>query len=187
MTLKETAAATDAFPLGSFPSVLLWSRYLPIAAASWRPLAGRNRSRMVMSNVTNVGANMKHVSLLPLVFLLTTSSAVFAQEPSAGPETSAPSTGQGSSGGHHGMMTPNEQLARMTKRYNLSADRQNEIKPVLLAQQARMQELRGDSSLPPDERKAKMQSILNHSNTRVESILNDDQKKQFEQDHQSTQ
>jgi protein CpxP len=126
---------------------------------------------------------MKHVSLLPLVFLLTTSSAVFAQEPSVGPETSAPSTGQG----HHGMMTPNEQLARMTKRYNLSADQQNEIKPVLLAQQARMQELRGDSSLPADERKAKMQSILNDSNTRVESILNDDQKKQFEQDHQSTQ
>jgi protein CpxP len=50
-----------------------------------------------------------------------------------------------------------------------------------------MQEMQGDSSLSPDERKAKMRSIRSDSNTKIESFLNDDQKKQFEQDHQSTQ
>jgi protein CpxP len=130
---------------------------------------------------------MKHASLLPLVLVLATTSVVFAQEPSTASQTSAPPSGQGPGGGNHGMMSPNEQLARMTKRYNLSANQQNEIKPILLGQQAQMQEMHGDSSLSPDERKAKMRSIRSDFNTKIESILNDDQKKQFEQDHQSTQ
>jgi periplasmic protein CpxP/Spy len=130
---------------------------------------------------------MKHASLLPLVLVLATTSAVFSQEPNTASQTSAPPSGQGSGGGNHGMMSPNEQLARMTKRYNLSANQQNEIKPILLGQQAQMQEMYGDSSLSPDERKAKMRSIRSDYNTKIESILTDDQKKQFEQDHQSTQ
>jgi periplasmic protein CpxP/Spy len=50
-----------------------------------------------------------------------------------------------------------------------------------------MQLLRQESSLSPDEKKAKMQSIRSDSNSKIEAILNDDQKKQFEQDHQSMQ
>ena len=38
-----------------------------------------------------------------------------------------------------------------------------------------------------DEKKAKMQSIRSDVNSKIEAILNDDQKKQFEQDHQSMQ
>ena len=75
----------------------------------------------------------------------------------------------------------------MTRRYNLSADQQNQIKPILMDQQQRMQSLRQDSSLSPEEKKAKMQSIRSDSNSKIEAILNDDQKKQFEQDHQSMQ
>ena len=83
------------------------------------------------------------------------------------------------------MMDPAQQLAGMTKRYNLSADQQNQVKPVLMDQQQRMQSLRLDSSLSPDEKKAKMQSIRSESNSKIEGILNEDQKKQFEQDRQS--
>ncbi len=85
------------------------------------------------------------------------------------------------------MMDPAQQLAGMTKRYNLSADQQNLVKPILADQQQQMQLLRLDSSLSPDEKKAKMQSIRSDSNKKIEAILTDDQKKQFEQDHQSTQ
>lgn len=71
--------------------------------------------------------------------------------------------------------------------YNLSTDQQNQVKPILMDQQQRMQLLRLDSSLSPEEKKAKMQSIRSDSNAKIEAILNDDQKKQFEQDHQSMQ
>ena len=121
---------------------------------------------------------------------LVCSAHVFAQqakEPDFPPETSAPPPEQGPGGGHRGMMDPAQQLAGMTRRYNLSADQQSQVKPILLDQQKQMQLLRLDTSLSPDEKKAKTQSIRSDSNKKIEAILNDDQKKQFEQDHQSTQ
>jgi len=112
---------------------------------------------------------------------------VFAQEPGFPPETLAPPPEQGPGGGHRGMMDPDQQLVSMTKRYNLSADQQSQIKPILVSQEQQRAALRGDSSLSPEDRKEKMQSIRSDSNTKIEAILNDDQKKQFEQDQQRMQ
>ena len=112
---------------------------------------------------------------------------VLAQEPGFPPETSAPPPQPGPAWNHRGMMDPAQQLAEMTRRYNLSTDQQNQVKPILMDQQRRMRLLRLDSSLSHDERKAKMLSILSDFNSKIEAILNDDQKKQFEQDHQSMQ
>jgi Spy/CpxP family protein refolding chaperone len=110
----------------------------------------------------------------------------FAQD--TGPETSAPPPVQGAGGGHRGMMMdPDQQLTRMTKRYNLSADQQSQIKPILASQQQQMQALHGDSSMSREDRMAKMQSIHSDSNSKIEAILNADQKKQFEQDQQRMQ
>ena len=84
-------------------------------------------------------------------------------------------------------MDPDQQLASMTKRYNLSADQQSQIKPILVFQQHQMQALRGNSLLSREDRMTKMQSVRNDSNAKIEAILNDDQKKQFEQDQQRMQ
>jgi len=108
---------------------------------------------------------------------------VFAQEPGANPETPAPPP----MGGHRGMMDPAQQLDGMTKRYNLSADQQTQLKPILASQQQQMQALRGDSSLSRDDRMAKMQSIHADTKTKIEAVLNDDQKKEFEADQQKMQ
>ena len=119
---------------------------------------------------------------------LVCSAEVFAQQPKFPPETSAPPPEQGPGGGHRrGMMDPAQQLAGMTKRYNLSADQQNQVNPILVDQQQQMLLLHLDSSLSLDEKKAKMQNIRSDSDNKIAAILNDDQKKQFEQDHQSTQ
>ena len=56
---------------------------------------------------------------------------VFAQEPGLPPETAAPPP----TPGHRGMMDPAQQLEGMTKRYNLSADQQTQLKPILASQQ----------------------------------------------------
>ena|ERR1035438_8807514 len=117
-----------------------------------------------------------------LVASLACCAPAFAQEPGSPPETSAPPPKQGPSGGQHGTMDPDEQLARMTTRYSLTAEQQDQVKPILMDQQQRMQLLRLDSSLSPDEKKAKMQTIRSDSNAKIKAVLNDDQKKQFEQD-----
>jgi hypothetical protein len=83
------------------------------------------------------------------------------------------------------MMDPAQQLTEMTRRYDLSTDQQNQLKPILMDQQRRMRLLRLDSSLSPDEKKAKMLNILSDFISKTEVILNDDQKKQFEKDYQS--
>jgi hypothetical protein len=80
------------------------------------------------------------------------------------------------------MMDPDEQLARMTTRYSLTTEQQEQAKPILISQQHQMQALREDTSLSRGDRMAKMQTIRTDSSAKIKAILNDDQKKQFEQD-----
>jgi periplasmic protein CpxP/Spy len=117
-----------------------------------------------------------------LIVGLAFGAQAFAQEPGSPPETSAPPPTQGPSGGHNGMMDPDEQLARMTTRYSLTAEQQDQIKPILVSQQHQIQGLREGTALSRQDRIAKMQAVRSDSNVRIKAILNDDQKKQFEQD-----
>jgi protein CpxP len=111
-------------------------------------------------------------------------AAAFAQD-APPPDASA----QGPGGGRMGRMpmTPDEQLARMTKRYNLSADQQTQIKPILADEQQQMMSLRQDSSMSRDDKMAKMKTIREDSRTKIEAILNDSQKQQFAADQQRMQ
>lgn len=104
-------------------------------------------------------------------------ASAFAQDPAGAPETTAPPA-------HRGTMDPAQQLQGMTKRYNLSTDQQTQLKPILEANQQQIQALRGDSSLSREDRMGKMQSIHADTKTKIEAILNDDQKKQFEADQE---
>lgn len=113
-------------------------------------------------------------------------AAAFAQDNPA-PDASAqqPGNGQGRMG--HMQMTPDERLAQMTKRYNLSADQQTQIKPILADQQTQMMALRQDSSLSREDKMAKMKGIRDDSNTKIQAILNDSQKAKFAEDQQKMQ
>jgi periplasmic protein CpxP/Spy len=117
-----------------------------------------------------------------LVAGLVCGAQAFAQEPGSPPETSAPPPKQGPSGSQRGMMDPDEQLARMTTRYSLTTEQQDQVKPILVTQQHQIQQLRDDTALSREDRTAKMQTIRSDSNAKIKAILNDDQKKQFEQD-----
>jgi Spy/CpxP family protein refolding chaperone len=110
-------------------------------------------------------------------------AAAFAQD--APPPDASAQQGGGRMG--RGPMTPDEQLARMTKRYNLSSDQQSQIKPILANQQQQMMSLRQDSSMSRDDKMAKMKSIREDSSTRIQAILNDTQKQQFAADQQRMQ
>jgi protein CpxP len=112
------------------------------------------------------------------------SAAAFAQQDSPAPDASA-QPGPGHMGRQQ--MTPDEQLARMTKRYDLSADQQTQIKPILADTQQQMMGLRQDSSLSRDDKMAKMKSIREGANTKIQAILNDSQKQKFAEDQQKMQ
>jgi protein CpxP len=109
------------------------------------------------------------------------SAAAFAQQDTPAPDASA------QQGGHRQPPTPDEQVARMTKRYNLSSDQQAQIKPILANQQQQMQALRQDSSLSQADRMAKVKSIRDDSSAKISALLNDSQKQKFAQDQQRRQ
>jgi hypothetical protein len=116
-------------------------------------------------------------------------AALYAQDTPPPPDTAT--QGSGSSGyhhhHHHHRMDPDRALARMTKRYSLSQDQQNQIKPILESQTQQMQALHADTSLSREDRWTKMQAIHSDSNTKIEAVLNDSQKAKFEQDQEHRQ
>lgn len=85
---------------------------------------------------------------------------------------------------HHHMrrMDSDRQLKRMTKRYDLSADQQSQIKPILDSRDSQMQQLWQDKTMSREDRRGKMQSIQQDTSQKVEAVLNDTQKQKYEAD-----
>ena len=112
-------------------------------------------------------------------------AAAFAQA-SPAPDASAQQPDSGRMGRRQ-PMTPDEQLARMTKRYDLSADQQTQIKPIIADTQQQMMTLRQDSSMSREDKMAKMKTIREGANTKIQALLNDSQKQKFAEDQQRMQ
>jgi len=86
-------------------------------------------------------------------------------------------------GGHMGRghrMSPDEELQRLDKSLKLSDDQKASIKPILEDRQKKMESLHADTSLSREDRMGKMKSIMDESNGKIRDVLNDDQKKQFD-------
>ena len=84
---------------------------------------------------------MKRQVLCSLVLTgLLSTGVMFAQEPGSAPEQGAPQAQGGGMGITAAIIwIPTRCLAHMTKRYNLTADQQSQIKPILQDQQQQMQ------------------------------------------------
>ncbi len=91
--------------------------------------------------------------------------------------------GQGE-GGRRGPMTPDDQLKRMTKDFNLTADQQTKIKPILVDEQKKMEDLRNDSTGDRREMRGKMMQIRQDTNNQVRALLDDKQKEKFDKEQQ---
>jgi len=98
-------------------------------------------------------------------------------------DNSAPPPQQEQSGGmEHGRrgMDPDRQLQHMTRQLDLSADQQNQIRPILMDRQQKMQALWQNQSLSREDRRTQMQSIREDSKSKIEAVLNDQQKQKFD-------
>jgi Spy/CpxP family protein refolding chaperone len=94
--------------------------------------------------------------------------------------------GQGE-GGRRGPMSADEQLKRMTKDFNLTAEQQSKIKPILMDEQKRMEDLRTDSSGDRQAMRDKMMQIRQDTNDQVRALLDDKQKGKFDKLEQERQ
>jgi protein CpxP len=108
------------------------------------------------------------------------STAVYGQDNVASAQNQPSQTQQGNWRHGHRPMNPDRQLQHMTKRLNLSADQQSQIRPALVDRQQRMEALRQDQSLSPQDRHQKMQAIQQDTRSKIEAVLNDQQKQQFD-------
>ena len=95
--------------------------------------------------------------------------------------------GQMGGGGPRGPMSPDDRLKQMTKDYNLTADQQTKIKPILADEQKKMEDLRNDSSADRQSMRSKMMHIRQDTNTQIRALLDDKQKDMFDKQEQRMQ
>ena len=120
---------------------------------------------------------MKQITTGILAGLLLLGLAAFAQQQN--PSGQAPPSGdQGQA--RHAMPSVDDQLKNLTDKLNLTADQQAKVKPILQDTQTQAQAVMKDSSLSQDDRRAKMRSLHESSSAKIRDVLNDDQKKKFD-------
>ncbi|MFI5127170.1 MAG: hypothetical protein ACHQJX_10115 [Candidatus Acidiferrales bacterium] len=79
-----------------------------------------------------------------------------------------------------GMQSPDERLQMLTKQLNLTDDEQAKIKPILVDEQKKMEDLRSDSTLSQQDRFQKMRDIREDSSKQIRSNLDENQQKKFD-------
>ena len=129
--------------------------------------------------------NSKRKCLWILTLLLAV-PMVAAGAPAAPYQGGGYGRGQGE-GGRRGPMSPDDQLKRMTKDFNLTADQQSKIKPILVDEQKKMEDLRNDSSVDRQTMRGKMMQIRQDTNDQVRALLDDKQKEKFDKQEQERQ
>jgi len=108
-------------------------------------------------------------------------NALLAQDQSAPPAASAQQPAQQPA---H-VPNPRHQAKKMAKELSLTPDQVSKIEPILADRDQQMQSVRSDTTLAPNDRKAKVHGIRQDSDSRIEALLNDTQKQQYEQIKQS--
>ncbi|HEY1897311.1 MAG TPA: hypothetical protein VGG62_13600 [Terracidiphilus sp.] len=112
---------------------------------------------------------------------LLTTGVVLAQAPDQSPQSNAPQAAANQQARPHHEVNPDRQASHLGKKLGLSGDQVAQIKPILEARQQQMEGLRSDTSLAPQDRRTKAQEIMQDSKNKIEAVLNDTQKQQFEQ------
>jgi periplasmic protein CpxP/Spy len=86
--------------------------------------------------------------------------------------------------GRHGrgmQMSPERELARLSKELKLTKDQQAKIKPILDNEYQQMSQIRQDTSMSPQDRRAKFMDTRNKTMAQIHPILTDKQQAKLQQ------
>jgi protein CpxP len=128
---------------------------------------------------------MQTRNLALLLGAVLTTGMCLAQQPAPAPEAQAPvaqapaAAAQQPAPRH--AMNPERQAKHLAKQLGLSQDQVAQIKPILADRQQQFQTMQADQSLSAKDRHSKMKAIQQDSKTKIEAVLNDTQKQQYEQ------
>jgi Spy/CpxP family protein refolding chaperone len=125
---------------------------------------------------------MKQIRQYMLFAVCMLAVAVWAQQgqPAQGDEAHE-HAGHGKMGHDHGPMSADEHLQMLSEKLNLTDDQKAKIKPIIEEHLQERQAIMKDQSLSPEQRHSKMQASMDSAHSKIEALLNDDQKKQFAQ------
>ena len=77
--------------------------------------------------------------------------------------------------------SPEEAVARMSSKLNLSDDQKTKITPIIADRQSQMRALMADTSGERLQKARKVKSIMSDSDKKIEAVLTKDQKKTYEE------
>jgi hypothetical protein len=115
--------------------------------------------------------------LLTLFFAL----GAFAQQPPAHDDSTQSDHGAAGHARRGPMATPEAQLKHLTEALNLSDNQQTAVKAILDDINKQAAAVHADKSLSPEDRRAKMTTLHESAHSKIRDILNDDQKKKFDE------
>src|SRR5580765_2013034 len=95
-------------------------------------------------------------------------------------QDAAPAAPQGQMGPRGGGRMEARQVEMLTKRLNLTADQQTQVKAIDDDTMKQMATVRNDTSLSQDDKRAKMMDIRKGSQDKIRAVLTDEQKTQYE-------
>jgi len=84
-------------------------------------------------------------------------------------------------GWHHGQMDPAQRTKELAKHLNLTTDQQTKVQDALQSQQSQMQSLRQDTSVPQQDRRAKMMDIHKNTDSQIRALLDSNQQKKWDE------
>ena len=85
---------------------------------------------------------------------------------------------------HHHGFDPDKELAHLTKKLDLSATQQGQIKPLLVTQAANLKTIHDNTSLSDEQKHDQTKALFESTNQQIESFLNPTQVTQFQAMHQ---
>ncbi|HEV3038307.1 MAG TPA: hypothetical protein VHA33_11070 [Candidatus Angelobacter sp.] len=122
---------------------------------------------------------MRNIRSIFCLFTFFFALAAFAQQPA---QDDAKQSEHGAAGharrGH--MPNPEAQLKHLTEVLNLTDNQQTAVKAILDDTNKQAEAVHADKSLSPEDRRAKLTTLHESTHTKIRDILNDDQKKKFD-------
>lgn len=114
--------------------------------------------------------------------MLLCTGLVIAQSPDSSQTQSAnaPVAAQSAPARAHAV-DPAKQAKRLGHELGLTQDQVSQITPIIADRQQQIASVKSDTTLQQSDRRQKMQSIFADSKTKMEAVMNDQQKQQFEQ------